>query len=104
MSKKKSKKEDVVVEERPEMDVQGNSTENDVENAENNETENTLEENIEQLQKEIKDQKEKLIHKFTINLNSYEKEFLDNLVDETGASISKYLRKKLIEAGAFGKK
>ena len=53
---------------------------------------------------EIKDQKEKLIHKFTINLNSYEKEFLDNLVDETGASISKYLRKKLIEAGAFGKK
>ena len=50
---------------------------------------------------EIKDSKEKLIHKFTINLNSYEKEFLDNLVDETGASISKYLRKKLIEAAAF---
>ncbi len=49
-----------------------------------------------------KDKKGLLSIKYTININSYESEFLENLVKETGVPVSTYLRKKLLEVKAFG--
>ena len=51
----------------------------------------------------IKKEEDKLDKKITVNINSYEKEFLENLNRETGIPISTYLRKKLLEAEAFKK-
>jgi hypothetical protein len=51
----------------------------------------------------IEDSESKLDKKITININSYEKEFLENLNRETGIPISTYLRKKLLEVEAFKK-
>ncbi len=51
----------------------------------------------------IKQEEERLDKKITVNINSYEKEFLENLNRETSIPISTYLRKKLLEAEAFKK-
>lgn len=51
----------------------------------------------------IKKEEEKLDKKITVNINSYEKEFLEDLNRETGIPISTYLRKKLLEVEAFKK-
>ena len=51
----------------------------------------------------IKKEEDKLDKKITVNINSYEKEFLENLNRETGIPISTYLRKKLLEAEDFKK-
>ena len=49
----------------------------------------------------MEDPKARLSRKYTINLSSYEGEFIENLQKETGVPISTYLRKKLLEAKAF---
>tara|TARA_Y100000389_G_C17468970_1_gene528458 strand:+ start:122 stop:367 length:246 start_codon:yes stop_codon:yes gene_type:complete len=51
----------------------------------------------------IKKEEDKLDKKITVNINSYEKEFLEDLNKKTGIPISTYLRKKLLEADAFKK-
>jgi hypothetical protein len=49
----------------------------------------------------IENSESKLDKKITININSYEKDFLERLNKDTGIPISTYLRKKLLEIGAF---
>lgn len=50
----------------------------------------------------LEDQKLVLSEKYSINLNHYESEYLKKLVKDTGIPVSTYLRRKLLEAKAFG--
>ena len=49
------------------------------------------------------DEMSRLTEKVTINLNSYERDFLVKLQKETGVPLSTYLRRKLLEINAFSR-